>query len=271
MKLTYIAATCAVLAVLAAVIIPALSIEAVSFGESPCQELLVHDALVVIEDVAFYVFVPQQGKSSVSQERLCGAITDDPVQAMVRCWRMKSASRKCSFPAELAEALREASLTISWLNTKGYNYMMPDPLYCGRSAIYIPILKEWRMSYLTKLVDEMRDIAGRYGVKVVMYTLSYNFSYVSEVLERAQPSISTALSKLGLSSEDWVWFYDFVTGRPLIVVNLSVKSPSDPRVYEVLMALSRVSALTEGVEEVEVMFIKYYTHRLITPLRQGST
>ncbi len=271
MKLAYAVAACAALAAVAAVLLPAVSAGTVSFGVSPCQKLLIHDALVVVSDVAFYVYVPQRSSCSVSEGSLCEGMTNNPVRAMVRCWRMKSASRKCSFPAELTEALREASLTISWLNAKGHHYMMPDPLYCNHTAIYIPVLKEWKESYLTNLINEMQDIAGKYRARVVMYTLSYNFSYVSEVLERAQPSISIALSKLGLSSEDWVWFYDFVTGRPLIMVNLSVKTPSDPRVYKILMALSRVSELTEGVKEVEVMFIKYYAHPLITPLRQGST
>ena len=266
-----VVACAAAVVVLVAVSALTLSTGAVSFGESLCHELRAHDALIVIDDVAFYVYVPQRSGYSGSEGGMCKDVTNNSIHAMVCCWRMKSASEMCNFPAELVGALREASLLVSQLNAEGYHYLMPGPLYCNRTAIYVPVIKEWGRSYLDRLITELENTASKYGVKVVLYILYYSSDYVDEVERMVGESIESALSRLGLSSEDWVWFYDFVTGRPLIVVNLSVKTPTDERVYKVIMTLSKITEFTENVKEIEVMLIQYYTHAQTPPQQNTST
>ena len=231
----------------------------VVFREFPCASIAKPDRVVSINGFTFYVYVPLSHEGFLNMS-IAERARHHPEFTIIYCLlKKKYLESHPEIEGRVKSALNEIyALRRSSPNTGWDELVISDVYLPESSAIYIGVPKTMDRYSLTNIIQALQRVALKYGVNIYLYNVICSRKEYEASFGNISPEeLREKLKAIGVDDEG-AEGYDWMTGRGLILINMSISNPEDPRIMEILQKITQIYSPETPCKEIMVVFMPYY-------------
>ncbi len=232
----------------------------VSFRKFPCASIAKPDKIVNVNGFTFYIYVPLSHESFLNMS-IAEKAKYHPEFATTYCLLQQ---RYLDKHPEIKTRVKSALKVIYTLSRdpskEGWRDLVFGGIYLPEdSAIYIGVPRTMNRSLLTNIVTTLQEVALKYRVNIYLYYVTCSWREYQTAFRNMSPEeLSKKLKSIGVDDEAAVG-YDWMTGRGIFLINMSITNPDDPKIMKILQKISQIYFPETSCKEIIVVFLPYYT------------
>ena len=231
----------------------------VTFRKFPCAYIAKPDKIINVDGFTFYVYIPLSHEGFLNMS-IAEKAKYHPEFATTYCLlQQEYLDKHPDIKARVKSALK-VIYTLSRDSSKaGWRDLVFGGIYLPEdSAIYIGVPKTMNRSLLTNIVTTLQEVALKYKVNIYLYDVTCSWREYQAAFRNVSPEeLRRELKSIGVDDEAAVG-YDWMTGRGIFLINMSITNSDDPQIMKTLQKITQIYSPETPCKEVIVVFMPYY-------------